>query len=97
VLQRIIPWASIAHKVRQALGHAKSSRLRAKNSLCSRKANSRELKKAFRVLLFVRSDCLKVVDDLTKPDLGPTSPEVSKAKPLKALESLACWVFSYVT
>jgi hypothetical protein len=52
--------------------------------------------KAFRVLLFVRSDCLKAVVDLTKPALGPTRSEVSKAKRLKALESLACWVFSYV-
>jgi hypothetical protein len=36
--------------------------------------------KAFRVLLFARSDCLGVVDDLTKPALGPTRSEVSKAK-----------------
>ena len=51
--------------------------------------------KAFRVLIFARSDCLGVVDDLTKPALGPTRSEVSKAKRLTALEPLTCWVFSY--
>jgi hypothetical protein len=87
----------LPHKVRQSLGHAKPSRLRAKSSLCSRKVNSRELNKAFRVLLFARSDRMEVVDGLTKPALGPASPEVPKAKRLKALEPIACWVFSYNT